>query len=251
MSGHSKWHNIRVKKEKMDARRGKVFTKISKEIMLAVRESGPDPDANYRLATVISKAKDVNMPNSNIQRAIDRASGALEGDNLEEAVYEGYGPHGVAILIEAVTDNRNRTVPEIRNIFSKAGGSMGEAGCVAWQFDKKGVITVKTDAVTADELLDLALEAGAEDLSREEGLFQITTDPSSYMDVKRALEAKKVPMESSDLTMIPRDEITLDKKQATQIMELMEALEDHDDIQNVYANFDIPDNIMKELEDEN
>ncbi len=250
MSGHSKWHNIRVKKEKMDARRGKVFTKISKEIMLAVREGGADPDINYRLATVIAKGKQVNMPNANIQRAIDRAAGNVEGESFEEAVYEGYGPHGVAVLVHAATDNRNRTVPEVRSAFSKAGGSLGEAGCVSWMFDKKGVIQVKSHEVSEVDLMETALEAGAEDMIVEDEYFEIITDPSAYLDVRKALEEKKYPVESAELTMIAKNQVTLDKDQARQTLKLLEALEDNDDVQDVYANFDIPDSVMAELEEE-
>jgi len=247
MSGHSKWHNIRLKKEKTDAAKGKIFTRISKEIMLAVREGGPDPDANYRLATVIEKAKGVNMPQSNIKRAIEKASGTTAGENIEEFVYEGYGPHGVAILVHSASDNKNRTVPEIRNIFSKYGGAMGEAGCVAWMFDKKGIITVKTNSIAEEELFETVIEAGAEDLATIGEFYQITTEPSSFMAVKKALEAKKVPVESADLTMIAKTEVKLNKAQAESIMKLMDALENHDDVQNVYANFDIPEEVMAEL----
>jgi len=248
MSGHSKWHNIRVKKEKMDAKRGKVFTRISKEIMLAVKEGGPDPDANYRLSTVIQKAKEVNMPNTNIQRAIDRASGELSGEGLEEVVYEGYGPYGVAIFIEAATDNKNRTVPDIRNIFSKYGGSLGESGCVAWMFDRKGLITINTDNTTEEELFEIALESGAEDMKKEGDTYQIITAFEDFYDVKKNLQNKKIPMDSADITMIPQNEVTLNKSQAETVMNLMEALEDHDDIQNVYANFDIPDDVVAFIE---
>ena len=250
MSGHSKWHNIKVKKEKVDARRGKIFTKISKEIMLAVREGGPDPDTNYRLATAIANGKQVNMPNSNIQRAIDRAAGNVEGDNIEETVYEGYGPHGVAVLVHAATDNRNRTVPEVRSAFSKAGGSLGEAGCVAWMFDKKGVIQVKSEDISEVEVMEAALEAGAEDMTVEDDVFEVITDPTTYLEVKKALEDKKLPVESAELTMIAKNQVTLDKDQARQILKLLETLEDNDDVQDVYANFDIPEPVMAELEEE-
>lgn len=247
MSGHSKWHNIRVKKEKVDARKGKVFTRISKEIMLAVREGGPDPESNFRLAAVISKGKEVNMPHSNIQRAIDRASGAAGAEAIEEYLYEGYGPHGVAILVEAATDNRNRTVPEIRNIFGKSGGSLGEAGCVAWMFDKKGVIRVSKEAVSEDALMEIVLEAGAEDLSQEDDVFEVTTDPSAFMAVKKAIEANKIPVESSDITMIAKNDVKLDKSQAQSVLKLLEILEDNDDVQNVYANFDLSEEVLAEL----
>lgn len=247
MSGHSKWHNIKLKKEKTDAQRGKVFTRISKEIIIAAKEGGPDPAANFRLAAVIDKAKQVNMPNSNIQRAIEKASGGAGGEAFEEAVLEGYGPHGVAILVHAATDKRTRTVPEIRNIFGKFGGALGEAGCVAWMFDKKGLIAVKADDANEDELMEIALEAGAEDLTRQGAVFEITTQPSALMSVKKALEAKKIPLESTDMTMIAKNEIKLSKAQAETVLKLMETLEDNDDVQNVYANFDIPEEVMAQM----
>lgn len=247
MAGHSKWHNIKIKKEKVDAKKGKIFTRVSKEIMLAVKEGGPDADANYRLATAIQKAKDVNMPNSNIKRAIDKASGDASGSGLEEAVYEGYGPHGVAVLIETATDNKNRTVPELRAIFSKQGGSLGESGCVSWMFEKKGLITVPADR-DEEEMLDLALEAGAEDMTLEDGFFNITTEFSQLYQVKKALQDKKAVIESSEIIMIPTNEVKLDKEQAAAVLKMMDAFEENDDVQNVYANFDIPDEVMAELE---
>jgi YebC/PmpR family DNA-binding regulatory protein len=245
MSGHSKWHNIRLKKEKTDSAKGKIFTRVSKEIMLAVREGGADPDSNYRLATAVAKAKSVNMPNSNIQRAIDKASGASgDGQSFEETTYEGYGPHGVAFLVEVATDNKNRTVPEIRSAFSKYGGAMGESGCVAWIFDKKGLILVKSEDISEDSLMEIALEAGAEDINKEEDNFEIITEPTSLYQVKRNLEEKKISIESAELTMIPKNDVKLNKTQAESVLKLMEALEDNDDVQNVYANFDIPDEVM-------
>lgn len=248
MSGHSKWHNIKVKKEKVDAKRGKMFTRISREIMLAVKEGGSDADANYRLATAMQKAKEVNMPSVNIKRAIEKASGESSGQGLEETTYEGYGPHGVAILIEAATDNKNRTVPEIKNIFGKNGGSMGETGCVSWMFDRKGLIQVSAEGISEEEMFEIALEAGAEDIEAEDELYNITTEYSSLYEVKKQLEEKKIKVESAELTMIPQNEVKLDKSQAEAILKLVESLEDHDDIQNVYANFDIPDDVMAALE---
>ena len=249
MSGHSKWHNIRLKKEKMDSKRGKIFTRVSREIMLAVKEGGPDPDGNHRLSAAIQKAKEVNMPKTHIKRAIDKASGEGSGAGIEEVVYEGYGPYGVAILIETATDNRNRTVPEIRNILSKQGGSMGESGCVAWIFDKKGLITIKMDTIEEDELFEVALEAGAEDLSKDEEqeLFEVYTEFTSLFDVKKALEAKNIKLESAEATMIPKNEVKLDKAQALSILKLMDALEENDDVQNVHANFNIPQEILEEI----
>jgi YebC/PmpR family DNA-binding regulatory protein len=247
MSGHSKWHNIKLKKEKTDSQRGKIFTRISKEIIIAAKEGGPDPAANFRLTAVIEKAKQVNMPNSNIQRAIEKASGGAGGEALEEAVLEGYGPHGVAILVHAATDKRTRTVPEIRNIFGKYGGALGEAGCVSWMFDKKGVIAVKADAVAEDDLMEIVLEAGAEDLTRQGDNYEIITQLSAFMPVRKSLEEKKIPMESSDITMIAKNEVKLTKNQAESVLKLMELLEENDDVQNVYANFDIPEEVMAQM----
>lgn len=249
MSGHSKWHNIKIKKNKVDAQRGKIFTKVSKEIMLAVREGGPDPEANYRLATVIQKAKMVNMPGTNIKRAIEKASGAHAGsDDIMEAIYEGYGPHGVAVLVEVATDNRNRTIPELKNIFSKYGGAMGELGCVSWMFEKKGVISVKFEDVDEDSLIETALEAGALDVKAEDGYFEVLTEPSTFFQVRKIMEEKGINMESAELTMIPQNEIKLDRNQAESIMKMMDAFEENDDVQNVHANFDIPEEVMQEME---
>jgi YebC/PmpR family DNA-binding regulatory protein len=248
MSGHSKWHNIRLKKEKADSTRGKIFTRVSKEIMLAVREGGSDPDSNFRLSAAVQKAKAVNMPNNNIQRAIDKASGSGgQGDGIEEAMYEGYGPHGVAIMVEAATDNKNRTVPEIRSTFSKYGGSMGESGCVSWLFEKKGIIQVKSESIDEETLFEIALEAGADDMSPQGDVFEITTDPTALYAVKKVLEENNVTIESAELTMIPKNEIKLDKLQAQSVLKLVEMLEENDDVQNVYANFDIPDEVMAEI----
>jgi len=247
MSGHSKWHNIREKKSKVDAQKGKLFTTVSKEIMMAVKEAGPEPDTNYRLKMAIQKAKDVNMPQDNIKRSIDRASG-VGSENIEEINYEGYGPHGVAIIVEAATDNRNRMAAEMRNLFSKSGGSLGEAGCVAWMFDKRGVIEISSANIKdEDELMMTALEAGAEDLKKEEDVFQILTSPSKLHQVRLFLEEKKFPIESAEITMIPKNTVTLDKNQAAQVLRLMDALEDQNDTLQVYANFDIPAEILEEV----
>ncbi|MFH0802281.1 MAG: YebC/PmpR family DNA-binding transcriptional regulator [bacterium] len=247
MSGHSKWHNIKEKKSKVDAQKGKLFTTVSKEIMMAVKEAGPEPDTNYRLKMAIQKAKDVNMPQDNIKRSIDRASG-VGSENIEEINYEGYGPHGVAIIVEAATDNRNRMAAEMRNLFSKSGGSLGEAGCVAWMFDKRGVIEISSENIKdEDELMMTALEAGAEDLKKEEDVFQILTSPSKLHQVRLFLEEKKFPIESAEITMIPKNTVTLDKNQAAQVLRLMDALEDQNDTLQVYANFDIPAEILEEM----
>lgn len=247
MSGHSKWHNIKEKKSKVDAQKGKLFTTVSKEIMMAVKEAGPEPDTNYRLKMAVQKAKDVNMPQDNIKRSIDRASG-VGSENIEEVNYEGYGPHGVAIVVEAATDNRNRTAAEIRNLFNKSGGSLGEAGCVSWMFDRKGIIEISSVKIKdEDELMMTALEAGAEDLKKEEDVFQILTEPSKLHQVRLFLEEKKIPIESAEISMIPKNTVALDKNQAAQVLRLMDALEEQSDTLQIYANFDIPAEILEEV----
>ncbi|MCE1248516.1 MAG: YebC/PmpR family DNA-binding transcriptional regulator [Firmicutes bacterium] len=248
MSGHSKWHNIKVKKEKVDAAKGKIFTRVSKEIMLAVKEGGADPAGNYRLATAVENAKSVNMPNSNIQRAIEKASGEKGGEGIEEVMYEGYGPHGVAIIVAAATENRNRTVPEVRTAFAKNGGTMGDSGCVSWMFEKKAVFQVSADSTDEDTLMEIALDAGADDVKEEDGIFVVTADFTNFAQVKRGLEAKKVKLDSAEISMIAKNEVKLtDKAQVEAVFKLMDALEEQGDVQNVYANFDIPEEIMASM----
>jgi YebC/PmpR family DNA-binding regulatory protein len=244
MSGHSKWATTKHKKAATDAKRGKIFTKIGKEISVAARLGGGDPDGNPRLRTAVAKAKSVSMPGENIKRAIQKGTGELPGVSYEEIVYEGYGPGGVAVIIESMTDNRNRTVSEIRNIFSKAGSNMGEAGCVSWMFHKKGYLVVNSAKANEDQLMTLALDAGAEDMQVEEGTFVITTALSDFEKVKKALEDAAVPLDLSELTMIPQTYVKLDGKEAQQMLRLVDTLEDNDDVQNVYANFDIPEEIL-------
>jgi YebC/PmpR family DNA-binding regulatory protein len=244
MSGHSKWATTKHKKAATDAKRGKIFTKIGKEITVAARLGGGDPDGNPRLRTAVAKAKSVSMPAENIKRAIQKGTGELPGVSYEEITYEGYGPGGVAVIIEALTDNRNRTVSEIRNIFSKAGSNMGEAGCVSWMFHKKGYLVVNKAKANEDQLMTLALDAGAEDMQVEDENFVITTALSDFEKVKKTLEDAKVPLDLSELTMIPQTYVKLDGKEAQQMLRLVDTLEDNDDVQNVYANFDIPDEIM-------
>jgi YebC/PmpR family DNA-binding regulatory protein len=244
MSGHSKWATTKHKKAATDAKRGKIFTKIGKEITVAARLGGGDPDGNPRLRTAVAKAKSVSLPAENIKRAIQKGTGELPGVSYEEITYEGYGPGGVAVIIEALTDNRNRTVSEIRNIFSKAGGNMGEAGCVSWMFHKKGYLVVSGAKANEDQLMTLALDAGAEDMQAEDGNFVITTALSDFEKVKKALEDAAVPLELSEITMIPQTYVKLDGKEAHQMLRLVDTLEDNDDVQNVYANFDIPDEIL-------
>ncbi len=244
MSGHSKWHGIKHKKAKADAIKGRLFTKLIKEITVAARHGGGDPAGNPRLRTAVQAAKAANMPAENIERAIKKGTGELPGVSYEECVYEGYGPGGVAVLLEALTDNRNRTTSELRKIFSKHGGNMGESGCVAWMFAKKGLIQV--DAARADEekLMAIALDAGAEDLQRAESLFEVTAAPADFERVKAAVEKAGLPMASAEITMVPQNTLRVEGKPAQQMLQLMEELEEHDDVQQVYANFDIPEEVM-------
>ena len=247
MSGHSKWSSIKHKKAATDAKRGKVFTKIIREIMVAARSGGGDPDTNPRLRTAIGTAKEANMPSDNIDRAIKKGTGEAEGVSYEETHYEGYGPNGVAVYVHCLTDNKNRTSSEIRNIFSKRGGSLAGAGSVAWIFEKKGLIVVLKSAAGEDQLMELALQAGAEDLSSTNDKFEIVTDPAHFEAVKAGLEKAGIKMESAELTHIPKNQVSLAPDKARAVLALIEALEDHDDVQNVYANFEIPDEVMKEL----
>ncbi|MGI6574613.1 MAG: YebC/PmpR family DNA-binding transcriptional regulator [bacterium] len=250
MAGHSKWANIKHKKARADAQKGRVFTKLAKQIILAAREGGGDLDANFRLRLVVDKAKAANMPNENIERAIAKGSGGLETVNYEEIVYEGYGPGGAAILMELLTDNRNRTASEIRYIFSRHGGNLGESGCVAWMFAKKGLLVVKNEGlpVDEDELLLFALEAGAEDVKEEEDAFEIITSVDSFKQVKETLQEQGINFESAEITMIPQSTVEVQGHDAEKLMKLMEALEDHDDVQEVYANFNIADDVLAKME---
>jgi YebC/PmpR family DNA-binding regulatory protein len=239
MSGHSKWHSIKHKKGALDAKRGKLFTKFIKEITVAARSGGGDPDGNARLRKAILDAKGGNMPNETIERAIRRGTGEEEGVNYEEITYEGYGPGGVALLIESVTDNRNRTVAEIRHIFSKNGGNLAAAGAVAWMFEKKGYIVVPQAAKTEDELFEIVTDAGAEDLRSDEDNFEIITTPSDFDGVLEAVKKSGVEPQVAEVEMVPKEYKKLEGTEAKQMMKLMEALEDHDDVQKVSANFDI------------
>ncbi len=244
MSGHSKWSTIKHKKGAADAKRGKIFTRLIKEITVAARMGGGSSDHNPRLRSAIAEAKSNNMPASNIERAIKKGTGELEGVSYEEVTYEGYGPGGVAIMLEAITDNKNRTTGEIRKIFSKGNGNMGEQNCVGWMFDSKGLIVISKDAVTEEKLMEVALESGAEDIEDEEDSFQVVTDPGSFQGVKDALGQAGIPLVSAKLDKIPQNTVRVEGKDAAQVLRLAEALEEHDDVQNVYANFDIdPDSI--------
>jgi YebC/PmpR family DNA-binding regulatory protein len=244
MSGHSKWHNIRLKKGKMDAERGKIFTKLAREIIVAAKEGGGNPDANARLRLAVQKARDASMPQENIKRAIQRGTGELEGVNYEELTYEGYGPGGAAVMVDVLTDNKNRTVAEVRNIFSKPGGSLGESGCVAWIFDPKGLISVPKDGLDEDTVMMAALDAGAEDVRSEEETFDVITSSEDLPAVRQALTDAGIPFTLAEVTMLPKSTVELKGKEAQQMIRLMEQLEDHDDVQNVYANFDIPEHVL-------
>jgi len=246
MSGHSKWHTIKHKKGALDAKRGKIFTKLIKEITVAARTGGSgDVDANARLRKAVTDAKAQNMPNDTIDRAIKRGTGELEGVNYDEITYEGYGIGGVAVLVETMTDNRNRTVAEIRHIFSKNGGNMGEAGSVAWMFDKKGYFVVDKAAKSEDELFDIVIEAGADDMQDEGDVFEIFTSPDAFEAVSEALKAAGVETQAAEISMIPQNYIALTGDDARKMMKLYDALDDNDDVQKVYANFDIDESEME------
>ena len=244
MSGHSKWSSIKHKKGAADAKRGKIFTKIIKEITVATRIGGGDPDGNPRLRTAIMGAKSKNMPVDNITRAIKKGTGELEGIQYEEHTYEGYGPGGAAIFLEAMTDNKNRTVSEIRAALGKAGGNLGENGCVGWMFEQKGLITVKAEAKSEDELMELAIDAGADDLQTVDEHYEITTAVENFEAVRKALEDAGVAMELAEITRIPQNTVSIDEKKGKALLKLMDILDDHDDIQKAYSNFDISDEVM-------
>ncbi|MHB8791907.1 MAG: YebC/PmpR family DNA-binding transcriptional regulator [Thermoleophilia bacterium] len=247
MSGHSKWSSIKHKKGAADAKRGQLFSKLSRAITVAAKEGGGDPAANATLTTAIQKAKDNSMPKDNIERAIAKGAGGGDGETYETVIYEGYGPNGVAVLVEAMTDNRNRTAADIRNIFSRTNGKLGETGTVAWIFERKGSIVVDADTTDEDTLMTLAIEAGAEDVSQDEHTYEIVTDPSDFMAVRGALEAAGVAFTSAELAMLPKNTVQLEQSDAKKMLRLMDALEDCDDVQEVHANFDISEEILEEL----
>ena len=249
MSGHNKWSTIKHKKAREDAKRGKIFTKIIREITVAAREGGGDPEANPRLRAAVQAAKAANMPADNIKRAIQRGTGELPGVSYEGVTYEGYGPGGVAVLLEVLTDNRNRTTAEVRHLFSKYGGNLGENGCVSWIFTRKGVILVpRGEGVDEDALMETALEAGAEDLdTSDEDFFRVVTAPDELHSVKDHIEAAGFAVEAAEFEMEPSTQVRLEGKKAEQMLKLMEAFDDHDDVQNVWANFDIDDELMANL----
>ena len=247
MSGHSKWSSIKHKKGAADAKRGKVFSKLIKEITVAARLGGGDPDGNPRLRSAIAAAKSENMPKDNIERAIKKGTGEIEGVSYEEANYEGYGPGGVAVLVDCLTDNKNRAVADIKHLFERNGGNLGEPGCVSWIFEKKGLIVLEKDKADEDQLLDIALEAGAEDVKEQESEFEVITAPSDFEAVKKAIDDAGLPCILSEVTMIPKNTLKLEGKKAQQMLNLVEGLEDNDDVSHVYANFDISDEVLEAL----
>ena len=248
MAGHSKWANIKHRKGAVDAKRGKIFTRLIKEITVAARMGGGDPDGNPRLRSAIASARSENMPKDNITRAIKKGTGELEGEVYEEILYEGYGPGGVAVLVECMTDNRNRTVADIRHFFAKSNGNLGESGCVAYMFDKKGMILVDKSTTSEEELMDLAIEAGADDVIEEDDHFQVVTAPGDFDGVREELEKAGVAFMEASLTMVPQTTVEVnEEKPAKALLKLLENLEGHDDVQNVHANFDIDDELMEQL----
>jgi YebC/PmpR family DNA-binding regulatory protein len=248
MSGHSKWASIKHQKGVADARRGQLFTKLTREIIVAVRNGGSNPEANFRLRLAIQKARDSNMPMDNIERSIKKGSGELGGASLTEIILEGYGPNGIAILVEAFTDNRNRTIQDVRSTFSKHGGSLGESGCVAWIFDAQGLIMVKTDSLDADDLALNAIDAGADDVKVESGYVEIYTKPEEMEMVRSALEAKNIAVDSAELTKVPKNVVQLDDKAAMQTLKLLDKLEELDEVQNVSSNADFPDAVLEQYQ---
>ena len=247
MSGHSKWSSIKHKKGAADAKRGQLFSKLARAITVAAKEGGPDPTANATLATAIQKAKDNSMPKDNIERAIAKGAGGGDSATYETITYEGYGPAGVAVLVEAMTDNRNRTAAEVRNIFNRTNGKLGETGTVAWIFERKGSIVVDAGAVDEDTLMTVAIEAGAEDVSQDEHTYEIVTDPTDFMAVREALEAAGIAFTSAELAMLPKSTVKLVQSDAKKMLRLMDALEECDDVQEVHANFDISEEVLEAL----
>lgn len=250
MAGHSKWSNIKHKKAKSDEKRGKEFTKIAKEITIAVRTGGgSDPESNSKLKLAIQKAKTINMPNDNINRAIARGTGENESDSIEEIIYEGYAPAGVAVLLEIATDNRNRTASEIRHLFSKNNGNMGEGGCVAWMFKRTGLITINKENVNdEDEFMLMAIEAGAEDVKDDGDFYEILTSPDNFMEVKEELDKLNLDIDMADIIMLAENSVEVtDEETVRKILKLIDLFEDHDDVQNVYSNISVPDEIMEKL----
>ena len=247
MSGHSKWATIRHKKAATDARRGKLFTKLIRELTSAARMGGGVVDANPRLRTAIAAAKNANMPADTIQRAIKKGTGELPGETYDEVIYEGYGAGGVAVLVDVLTDNKNRTVAEVRHLFAKHGGNLGENGCVAWMFDRKGYLTLDASEIAEDDLLEIVLEAGGDDIRGDGEVYEIYTAPEAFEEVRSALEARGLTIAEAEITMVPQNSVKLEGKQAEQVLRFMDALDDHEDVRKAYANFDISDEVMAQL----
>jgi len=249
MSGHSHWAGIKYKKAANDAKRGKVWSKLARVLIVAAKAGGGDPSQNLALRYAIDKAKAANMPKDTIEKAIKKGTGEIGAVNFEQVLYEGYAPGGVAVMVDALTDNRNRTAPEVKRIFERHSGSLGTSGCVNWMFSKKGLITVATDDISEDELMEFALTAGADDMQTASDVYEITCEPSAYEQLKQALEEKQITTQVAEISMVPASTVSVeDQNTAKKIISMMEAFEDHDDVQNVYANFDIPEEIMKQLE---
>ena len=248
MAGHSKWANIKHKKAATDAKRGKVWSKLSKAIMVAAKAGGSDLDSNVRLRTLVADAKAVSMPKDNIERAIKKGAGELEGESFEEFIYEGYGPAGVAIMLDMLTDNRNRTAPEMKKLFEVHGGELGVSGCVSYLFDRKGLFLISKEKADEEKLMDVAMEAGADDIATVDDGFEITCDPNTYTAISEALEAAEIECITKSVTRIPQNSIDLDESNAAQVLKFIDALEDHDDVQNVSANFNISDEVISAIE---
>ena len=250
MSGHSKWANIKHRKAAQDAKKGAAYQRLTKAVIAAAKAGGGDPNANFRLKVAIDRAREGNVPMDNIERAIKKGSGEIEGAIYDEVTYEGYGPAGVAIMVETLTDNRNRTAPEMRSLFTKSGGAIGEAGCVAWNFERRGVIRVEGKGIDEEALLGVAAEAGADDLQGDDEGFDVYCDPSSLSEVGIALKGAGYPVESMEISMVPKNTVSITRKdEASKLLTMVERFEELDDVQNVYANFDIPDEILEQLED--
>jgi YebC/PmpR family DNA-binding regulatory protein len=249
MSGHSKWSSIKHKKAAVDAKRGKIFSRIAKEITVAVKLGGGDPDANSRLRLVMEKAKDANMPGDNIKRAVQKGTGELPGETYDELTYEGYGPEGVAIFIETMTNNKNRTVGELRHLLTKHGGSLGENGCVGWMFEKNGLILIDKQNIDEEKLMDIALEAGAKDMTSDpdDDSYEVTTEPVDFEAVRKAIEDAGIEISVAEISMLPQNTVDLDEKGAVKVLKLMDMIEDQEDVQNVYSNFDISKEIFDRL----
>ena len=249
MAGHSHWAGIKYKKAANDAKRGKLWSKIARMIIVAAKSGGGDPAQNLALRYAVDKAKSANMPKDTIEKAIKKGTGEIGSASYESVLYEGYGPGGVAVMMDGLTDNRNRTGPEIKKIFERRGGSLGASGCVNWMFEKKGLITVATDSIDENDLLEIALAAGADDMENTGEIYEVTCDPAAYEELKKALEEKEVPIQLAEISMVPQNTVPVaDVEAAKKIIGMMDEFEDHDDIQNVYANFDINDDILKQME---